>query len=122
VTEQAGGRDRFAPGARVRTVHHDPPHHTRLPRYARGKRGTVVEPEGRAPLADVNSRGRGDAPLEQVYAVRFAARDLWGQGEHHVVLDLFESYLSDPDGPNEPNGPGPSGSSGAPSNQEDDPQ
>lgn len=85
--------DRFVPGARVTTAHHDPLHHTRLPRYARGKRGVVVEPEGRHPLADVSSQGRGDAPVEQVYAVRFAARELWGEGEHGVVLDLWESYL-----------------------------
>ncbi|MEU2262637.1 SH3-like domain-containing protein [Streptomyces sp. NPDC019645] len=90
--------DRFAAGAVVRTAHHDPPHHTRLPRYARGKRGTVVEPEGRAPLADRNAQGRGDAPLEQVYAVRFPARELWGEGDHEVVLDLFESYLEDDPG------------------------
>lgn len=91
--------DRFVPGARVTTVHHDPTHHTRLPRYARGKRGVVVEPEGRHPLADVSSQGRGDAPVEQVYAVRFAARELWGAGEHGVVLDLWESYLEpEPEG------------------------
>ncbi|MFI6641616.1 SH3-like domain-containing protein [Streptomyces sp. NPDC050504] len=104
MTEAAGrpgglfrAGDRFRPGDLVVTADHDPPHHTRLPRYARGKRGTVVEPEGRALLADVNARGQGDAPLEQVYAVRFAARDLWGEGaheaDHDVVLDLFESYL-----------------------------
>jgi nitrile hydratase len=87
--------DRFAPGAHVRTYRHDPPHHTRLPRYARGKHGVVVEPEGRAALADVSAAGRDDAPVEQVYAVRFAARDLWGTGDHHVVLDLWESYLAD---------------------------
>ncbi|WP_323136020.1 SH3-like domain-containing protein [Streptomyces sp. NBC_01481] len=87
--------DRFTPGAVVRTAHHDPPHHTRLPRYARGKHGTVVEPEGRTPLPDIRSQGRDDAPVEQVYAVRFAARDLWGDGDHHVVLDLSESYLED---------------------------
>lgn len=86
--------DRYAPGARVRTIHHDPPHHTRLPRYARGKHGTIVEPEGRSPLADISAQGL-DAPLEQVYAVRFAARELWGEGDHDVVLDLFESYLED---------------------------
>ncbi|MGW0734167.1 SH3-like domain-containing protein [Streptomyces sp. NPDC002851] len=87
--------DRFAPGDRVRTLAHDPPHHTRLPRYARGKTGTVVEPEGRHPLADLRAQGLADAaaPAEQVYAVRFAARDLWGAGDHHVVLDLWESYL-----------------------------
>ncbi|MFZ3594851.1 SH3-like domain-containing protein [Streptomyces sp. BH104] len=83
----------FAPGDRVRTYRHDPSHHTRLPRYARGKLGVVVEPEGRAPLADVRAQGREDAPVEMIYAVRFAARELWGEGEHDVVLDLTESYL-----------------------------
>lgn len=87
--------DRFAPGSRVVTYLHDPPHHTRLPRYARGKRGVVIEPEGRAELADVSARGHADAPVEQVYAVRFEARDLWGEGDHQVVLDLWESYLEE---------------------------
>lgn len=87
-------RDRFRAGDTVRTVDHDPPHHTRLPRYARGKRGTVVEAEGRVPLSDLRSQGV-DAPLEQVYAVRIPATDLWGVGDHDVVLDLFESYLEE---------------------------
>ncbi|MFI5660696.1 SH3-like domain-containing protein [Streptomyces sp. NPDC051684] len=86
-------RLRYAPGDTVRTYRHDPPHHTRLPRYARGKLGVVVEPEGRAPLADARAQGREDAPVEMIYAVRFAARELWGEGEHDVVLDLSESYL-----------------------------
>ena len=86
-------RPAFAPGDAVRTYRHDPPHHTRLPRYARGKLGVVVEPEGRAPLADVRAQGREDAPVEMIYAVRFAARELWGEGDHDVVLDLSESYL-----------------------------
>lgn len=83
----------FSPGDRVRTSLIDPPHHTRLPRYARGRVGTVVELEGAWALADINASGRGDAPVEPVYAVRFAARDLWGAGDHAVVLDLWASYL-----------------------------
>ncbi|WP_329117929.1 SH3-like domain-containing protein [Streptomyces sp. NBC_01465] len=88
---------RFSPGTRVRTSDVDPVHHTRLPRYARGKLGVVVEPEGAHPLADIRSQGRDDFPVEPVYAVRFAARDLWGEGDHHVVLDLWESYLEEDD-------------------------
>ncbi|WP_323135585.1 SH3-like domain-containing protein [Streptomyces beihaiensis] len=96
----ASGQPAYGPGDLVVTYRHDPPHHTRLPRYARGKLGVVVEPEGRAPLADANARGRGDAPVEMIYAVRFAARELWGEGDHDVVLDLSESYLrkADDDG------------------------
>ena len=86
--------DRFAPGARVRTRRADPPHHTRLPRYARGAVGTVLEPEGRHPLADDRARGL-PAPVQTVYTVRFHARELFGHGDHAVMLALFESYLEE---------------------------
>lgn len=86
--------DRFAAGARVRTRRFDPPHHTRLPRYARGAVGTVVESEGRHPLADQRARGLPAEP-ETVYAVRFPARELFGEGDHCVILDLWESYLEE---------------------------
>jgi hypothetical protein len=86
--------ERFAPGTRVRTSRHDPPHHTRLPRYARGAVGTVVEPEGSHPLADDRARGIAGTP-QTVYAVRFPAWQLFGEGDHEVVLDLWESYLEE---------------------------
>ncbi len=85
--------DRFAPGARVRTRRTDPPYHNRLPRYARGAIGTVVEPQGRHPLADDRARGLTSEP-QTVYAVSFAASELFGEGDHAVVLDLWEDYLS----------------------------
>ncbi|MBO1337748.1 SH3-like domain-containing protein [Streptomyces sp. VRA16 Mangrove soil] len=88
-----GQRRTYTAGDVVRTYPHDPPHHTRLPRYARGRLGVVVEPEERVPLPDVRAQGRDDAPADMVYAVRFAARELWGEGDHDVVLDLPESYL-----------------------------
>jgi nitrile hydratase len=86
--------DRFAAGAKVRTRRTDPPHHTRLPRYARGAVGTVLESEGPHPLADDRARGLASEP-ETVYAVRFAAAELFGEGEHDVVLALWESYLEE---------------------------
>ena len=85
--------ERFAAGDRVRTSRVDPPHHTRLPRYARGAVGTVVEPQGRHPRADERARGLA-APPEPVYTVRFAAQELFGEGDHAVTVDLWESYLS----------------------------
>jgi nitrile hydratase subunit beta len=87
VTELFGPRDR------VRTSRVDPPHHTRLPRYARGATGTVVELQGRYPLPDRRARQLPAEP-EPVYAVRFVARDLFGEGDHTVTIDLWESYLS----------------------------
>ncbi|HXS66969.1 MAG TPA: SH3-like domain-containing protein [Streptosporangiaceae bacterium] len=82
----------FAPGDLVRTRLADPPHHTRLPRYARGAVGTIVEMHGRYPLPDNRAR-RVPAEPEPVYTVRFAAKDLFGEGSHMVTVDLWHSYL-----------------------------
>ncbi len=85
---------RFSPGDLVRTTRVDPPHHSRLPRYARGAVGTVVEPQGRHPLADLRAQGLPAEP-EPVYTVRFAARDLFGDGDHSVTVYVWESRLED---------------------------
>ena len=82
----------FSPGDRVRASLADPPHHTRLPRYARGAVGIVVEHQGRYPLPDRRSRQLPAEP-EPVYTVRFAAAELFGEGDHTVTIDLWESYL-----------------------------
>ena len=86
--------EHYAPGTRVRTRRSDPPHHTRLPRYARGAVGTVLEVEGEHPLADDRARGL-PAPVQTVYTVRFDACELFGEGDHAVTLALFESYLEE---------------------------
>jgi nitrile hydratase len=41
---------------------------------------------------DSNAHGWGEDP-QYVYAVRFAARDLWGDGDHFVHVDIFEPHL-----------------------------
>lgn len=86
--------DRFAPGDRVRTRATDPDGHTRLPRYARGAVGTVVERAGAHPLADERARGGTPEP-HAVHHVRFAAADLFGAGDHAVVVELWEDYLEE---------------------------
>jgi hypothetical protein len=87
------GTDRFVPGDRVRTRATDPPGHTRLPRYARGAVGVVVERAGRHPLAD--DRAHGLTPQAQpVYHVQFSAADLFGAGDHTVTVELWEDYLT----------------------------
>ena len=86
--------DRFAPGDRVRTRAVDPAGHTRLPRYARGQVGEVVEIQGTWPLADDRARGFAEPSVESVYTVRFPAAALWGaSGGHWVQVELWESYL-----------------------------
>jgi len=84
--------EQFRVGDRVLASRVDPPHHTRLPRYARGAVGTVTDLLGRYRLPDLSARGLAAEP-EPVYAVAFAARELFGAGDHTVTIDLWESYL-----------------------------
>ena len=85
--------ERYRTGDRVRTSTVDPDHHARLPHYARGRRGTVIGHDGVHPLADLSARGIQQP--QQVYLVRFSARELFGRGDHSVTLSLWEDYLSD---------------------------
>jgi hypothetical protein len=82
----------FRIGDTVRARRVDPPHHTRLPRYARGAAGTVTDLLGHYPLPDRSARRLAAEP-EPVYAVAFAAGELFGEGDHTVTIDLWESYL-----------------------------
>lgn len=86
---------RFRAGDRVMTRNTHPVHHTRLPRYARGKRGEVAIVNPVAPLPDARAHGLGPNP-QTVYTVRFPARELWGESAEpnaSVSLDLWECYL-----------------------------
>lgn len=85
----------YAPGQRVRTRTVDPDGHTRLPRYARGATGVVVELAGQHPLADDRARGL-DVGAQPVYHVRFAAADLFGAGDHTVTVELWHDHLEGP--------------------------
>jgi nitrile hydratase len=86
---------RFAVGEAVRTTTNSSPGHTRLPRYARGRRGEVIMHHGAHVFPDSNAHFRGEAP-QHLYTVRFSARELWGPQaapRDSVRLDLWESYL-----------------------------
>lgn len=84
---------KFAAGTRVRACTIDPDHHTRLPRYVAGRVGEIVEAEGEWPLPDDVAQGVAEPRVETVYAVRFAAADLWGEGTHTVTTGMWETYL-----------------------------
>ena len=87
---------RFAVGDVVITRNINPTGHTRLPRYARGKRGIVQAPHGVFRYPDSNARGDGPDP-QHLYTVAFTATELWGAegqaGRDQVYLDLWDSYL-----------------------------
>ena len=86
---------RFAVGAAVLTRALHPTGHTRLPRYARGKRGVIAAHRGCHVFPDTNAHHRGEQP-QHVYGVRFDACELWSEAAEPnapVYLDLWESYL-----------------------------
>src|SRR5262249_44931781 len=69
---------RFKAGQQVRARNMHPPGHTRLPRYARGKTGTIFRDHGVFVFPDTNAHFLGEKP-QHLYSVRFAARELWGE-------------------------------------------
>lgn len=89
------GKPIFSPGDQVRTVNMHPESHTRLPRYARSKSGTISKVLGFHVFPDSNARGEGENP-QWLYQVKFSARELWGKDKNprdSVTLDLWEPYF-----------------------------
>ncbi len=88
-------RARFKVGDRVLARNINPAGHTRLPRYARGKRGTIRCDHGVYVFADSSAHSAGERS-QHVYSVAFDARELWGVSaprRDRVLLDLWEDYL-----------------------------
>ncbi|MGR4869930.1 nitrile hydratase subunit beta [Variovorax sp. LARHSF232] len=86
---------RFSGGQQVRTRAGHVEHHTRLPGYAQGKRGTIERVHGMHVFADANAQGLGEAP-QWLYTVRFDGEQLWGAAAQpglSVSIDAWESYL-----------------------------
>jgi nitrile hydratase len=86
---------RYKVGDRVRTRNINPLGHTRLPRYARGKRGVVTLDHGVWVFPDSSGNGLGRNP-QHCYSVRFEARELWGDDappRDSVYIDLWDDHL-----------------------------
>ena len=85
----------FQAGQRVRARNIHPLGHTRLPRYTRGKVGTIERDYGVFVFPDTNAHFLGEKP-QHVYSVRFAARELWGEqaaARDSVYLAMWDDYL-----------------------------
>jgi len=85
----------FRTGDRIRAKNIHPITDTRLPRYVRGRVGTVESLHGCHVFPDSNALGQGENP-QWLYTVRFNARDLWGpHGDPNVSVsvDAWEPYL-----------------------------
>jgi nitrile hydratase subunit beta len=86
---------RFALGDQVRALNRHPVGHTRLPRYVRGRVGTIVLLHKAHVFPDSNAIGAGESP-QWLYTVRFTGRELWGDVADptlSVSVDAWESYL-----------------------------
>jgi nitrile hydratase subunit beta len=85
----------FSVGSRVRARNIHPETHTRLPRYARGKRGMIDRRHGVFVFPDTNARRIGEHP-QHLYSVRFDPRELWGDradARAPVYIDIWEPHL-----------------------------
>jgi nitrile hydratase beta subunit len=90
-----GVTPRFSVGDRVRARNINPPGHTRLPRYVRGKLGVVTLFHGVHDVQDELPEG-ADAPPEPVYSICFEAAELWGdvaEANQRLYIDMWERYL-----------------------------
>ncbi|MGY6411441.1 MAG: nitrile hydratase subunit beta [Alkalilacustris sp.] len=86
---------RFAPGDRVRARNLHPRSHTRLPRYVRGRIGTIEAEHGGHVFPDTNAHGLGEAP-QRLYTVVFDGTEIWGADAEPglcISVDAWESYL-----------------------------
>jgi len=86
---------RYRVGDRVVTKNIHPLGHTRLPRYARGKRGVVSLDHGVWVFPDTAGNGLGRCP-QHCYAVRFEAAELWGEANTSrdaIYIDLWDDHL-----------------------------
>jgi nitrile hydratase subunit beta len=95
VKRDVAAAARFHVGQRVRGRNINPMTHTRLPRYARGKLGTIERDHGVFLFADSNAHFQGEKP-QHLYSVRFAARELWGEqaaARDAVYVNLWDDHL-----------------------------
>ena len=86
---------RYRIGDRVVARNAHPAGHTRLPRYARGRRGVVDRDFGVMAFADTMAMSRDPKP-QHLYSVRFAARELWGSAANErdsVYVNLWDDHL-----------------------------
>lgn len=88
-------RAKFKVGDKVRAINKNPLGHTRLPRYARGRVGTIQIDHGVFVTPDTVAHGKGEHP-QHVYSVSFGATELWGADaspRDTVRVDMWDDYL-----------------------------
>jgi hypothetical protein len=93
IDSNESGQFKVGDQVRAKVVHVQS--YTRLPRYVRGKVGTIVKDYGIYIFPDAAGMRLGTKP-QHVYSVRFAAQELWGSdasAKDSLYIDLFDDYL-----------------------------
>lgn len=86
---------KFKNGQTIVAKNMNPKHHTRIPRYVRGKKGKIEHDHGIFLLPDAIAHGGVKKP-QHVYTVRFQSKELWGEdasSNDAVFIDLFDDYM-----------------------------
>lgn len=86
---------KFKTGDHVIARNSTPAGHTRLPGYARGRRGVIDRDFGVFVFPD-SSAMTGDPKPQHLYNVRFTARELWGDTaspHDSVYVNLWDDHL-----------------------------
>ena len=86
---------RFRVGEKVLARNINPMGHTRMPRYVRGRSGTIDRDHGVFTFADSHAMTRDKKP-QHLYSVRFSATELWGDNaspRDSVYVDLWDDHL-----------------------------
>jgi nitrile hydratase len=89
MTFECGQRVRVA--ARLHEGHH------RTPGYVKGKTGRIERVHASFTNPETRAYGSDGLPLQPLYLVGFAQRDLWfdhgGHADDRVYVDVFEHWL-----------------------------
>ena len=86
---------KFSVDASVTVRNEHPIGHTRVPRYIRGRQGTIARDHGVYVFSDSNAVGLGPNP-QHCYSVMFNAGEVWGQranARDRVYVDLWDDHL-----------------------------
>lgn len=92
----------FAVGDRVRTVVDNIAGHSRLPRYARGRRGVIEAVHGTYAVPEEAGAGVEKPRAGRVYTVAFPSEELWGrtaERQSSVRLDIWQHQLQADEAP-----------------------
>ncbi len=93
VDSNEPGQFKVGDQVRAKVIHIE--NYTRLPRYIRGKVGTIVKDYGIYVFPDAVGMRLGTKP-QHIYSVRFTAQEVWGtdaSAKDALYIDLFDDYL-----------------------------